>query len=161
MRNKAPCRARRGRMPARRSADSGSRGRASPGQYRTARARLLETWRRRAQWLRKVRRQWRRRPRPFATRARAPPHGWLGPSGYRARRELNHDTIKEMHKAFIRAGAQAINRVMRNNPAMFLKLLVLLGPREMKVEPSGGIRKMRLLPIARALDLRRGGHSKR
>src|SRR5215470_1175392 len=45
MRNKVPCRARRGRMPARRSADSGSRRRASPGQYRTAQARLLERWR--------------------------------------------------------------------------------------------------------------------
>src|SRR5262249_52605938 len=80
MRNKVPCRAGRARMPARRSADSGSRRRASPGQYRTAQARLLERWRHRARWLRKVRQQWRRRPRPFATRARAPPHRyWFRP----------------------------------------------------------------------------------
>src|SRR5262249_15272808 len=32
--------------------------RASPGQYRTAQARLLETWRHRARSLRKVRQQW-------------------------------------------------------------------------------------------------------
>src|SRR5215471_17222787 len=61
---------------------------------------------------------------------------------YRARRQLNDDTIAELHKAFRRGGAQAINKVMRNNPAMFLKLLVLLVPREMEVQHSGSIKAM-------------------
>ena len=48
----------------------------------------------------------------------------------RARRELNRLTIEEMTNAFRRGGVQAINKVMKNNPAMFLKMLVLLVPRE-------------------------------
>jgi hypothetical protein len=35
------------------------------------------------------------------------------------------------------AGGKAIDKVMKNNPAIFLKLLVLLVPREMKVEHTG------------------------
>src|SRR5262245_37879848 len=71
----------------------------------------------------------------------------------RARRELNADTIKEMHKAFRRGGAHAINKVMRNNPAMFLKLLVLLVPREMQIEHSGGIKAMTTEQIERSIEL--------
>ena len=43
----------------------------------------------------------------------------------RARRDLNAATIREMHRAFSAGVAAAINKVMRNQPAMFLKLLVL------------------------------------
>src|SRR5262245_15020293 len=71
----------------------------------------------------------------------------------RARRELNADTIKEMHKAFRRGGAHAINKVMRNNPAMFLKLLVLLVPREMQIEHCGGIKAMTTEQIERSIEL--------
>jgi hypothetical protein len=53
-------------------------------------------------------------------------------------RELNADTIREMHLAFRRGGRAAINKVMKQQPAVFLKLLVLLVPREMKIEHSGG-----------------------
>jgi hypothetical protein len=74
-------------------------------------------------------------------------------NGYRARRELNNDTIRELHKAFRRGGAQAINKVMRNNPAMFLKLLVLLVPREMQIEHSGGIKAMTTEQIERSIEL--------
>jgi hypothetical protein len=47
-----------------------------------------------------------------------------------------------MHLAFTRGGREAIDKVMKNNPAIFLKLLVLLVPREMKVEHSGGVKAM-------------------
>jgi hypothetical protein len=52
-----------------------------------------------------------------------------------------------------KAGAQAINKVMRNNPAMFLKLLVLLVPREMQIEHSGGIKAMTTEQIERSIEL--------
>jgi hypothetical protein len=69
------------------------------------------------------------------------PHGNPGGSS-RARRDLNADTIREMHRAFREGGRAAINKVMKTQPAAFLKLLVLLVPREMKVEHSGGVKAM-------------------
>jgi hypothetical protein len=60
----------------------------------------------------------------------------------RARKALNSDTIKEMHAAFRAGGRKAIDKVMKNQPAVFLKLLVLLVPREMKMEHSGGVKAM-------------------
>src|SRR5262245_23553035 len=60
----------------------------------------------------------------------------------RARKALNADTIREMHLALRRGGRKAREKVMRNQPAVFLKLLVLLVPREMQVEHSGGVKAM-------------------
>ena len=78
--------------------------------------------------------------------------GNLGGNAQRSRHALNADTIREMHAAFRRGGAQAINKVMRNNPAMFLKLLVLLVPRELQVEHSGGIKAMSDEQIERSIE---------
>ena len=61
---------------------------------------------------------------------------------HRSRHSLNADTIREMHAAFREGGREAIDKVMRTQPAAFLKLLVLLVPREMKVEHSGGVKAM-------------------
>jgi hypothetical protein len=47
-----------------------------------------------------------------------------------------------MHLAFRRGGRKAIDKVMKQQPAVFLKLLVLLVPREMKVEHSQGVKAM-------------------
>jgi hypothetical protein len=47
-----------------------------------------------------------------------------------------------MHLAFQRGGRAAIDLVMKNNPAIFLKLLVLLVPREMEVTQKGGVKAM-------------------
>jgi hypothetical protein len=47
-----------------------------------------------------------------------------------------------MQKAFDRGGQAAIDKVMKNNPAVFLKLLVLLVPRELQVEHKGGVKGM-------------------
>ena len=66
----------------------------------------------------------------------------LGGNAQRSRHALNADTIREMHLAFRRGGRKAIEKVMRNQPAVFLKLLVLLVPREMKLEHTGGVKAM-------------------
>jgi hypothetical protein len=47
-----------------------------------------------------------------------------------------------MHLAFRRGGRKAIDKVMKTQPAVFLKLLVLLVPREMQVEHRGGVKAM-------------------
>ena len=76
-----------------------------------------------------------------------------GGSPDRARKALNAETIAELHRAFRIGGRQAINKVMRNNPAMFLKLLVMLVPREMKMEHSGGVKAMTDEQIERGIEL--------
>jgi hypothetical protein len=43
--------------------------------------------------------------------------------------------------------------VMRNQPAVFLKLLVLLVPREMKMEHSGGVKAMTDEQLERSLEI--------
>src|SRR5262245_18156428 len=76
-----------------------------------------------------------------------------GGSPDRARKALNAETIAELHKAFRRGGAKAIDKVMKNNPAMFLKLLVLLVPREIQVEQSGGVKAMTDEQLERGIEL--------
>ena len=63
-------------------------------------------------------------------------------AGGRARRELNSDTVREMHRAFREHGREAIDKVIRTQPAAFLKLLVLLIPREFQIERSSAIKSM-------------------
>ena len=86
---------------------------------------------------------------------------------HRSRHSLNADTIREMHLAFRRGGRAAINKVMKQQPAVFLKLLVLLVPREMKVEHSGGVKAMSdeqieaaIEAIQRMLEARAGDQAK-
>src|SRR5262249_21061367 len=79
--------------------------------------------------------------------------GKLGGNAQRTRHALNAATIRERHLPFRRGGRQAIETVMRNQPAVFLKLLVLLVPREMKVEPSGGIKAMTDEQIERSIEI--------
>jgi hypothetical protein len=43
---------------------------------------------------------------------------------------------------FRHQGKKAIEKVARNQPAAYLKILALLVPREMKVEHSGGVKAM-------------------
>ena len=76
-----------------------------------------------------------------------------GGSPEAARKALNKDTILEMHRAFKLGGRKAIEKVMRNQPAVFLKLLVLLVPRDMKVEHSGGVKAMSDEEIEQAIEL--------
>src|SRR5215472_4996642 len=60
----------------------------------------------------------------------------------RARRHLNSLTIEGMRKAFAKGGQRAIDKVMKDQPAIFLKMLVLLVPRELQVEHSGSVKEM-------------------
>ena len=85
--------------------------------------------------------------------------GNLSGNVHRSRHALNADTIREMHLAFRRGGRKAIDKVMRNQPAVFLKLLVLLVPRDMKVEHSGGIKAMTTEQIERSIELIKEMHS--
>jgi len=78
--------------------------------------------------------------------------GNLGGNAQRSRHALNADTIREMHAAFRQGGREAIDKVMRTQPAVFLKLLVLLVPREMKVEHSGGVKAMSDEEIEQAIE---------
>ena len=72
-----------------------------------------------------------------------------------------------MHAAFRRGGRAAIDKVMKNQPAVFLKLLVLLVPREMRVEHSSAIKGMSdeqleqaIEAIQRMLEARAGDQAK-
>jgi hypothetical protein len=78
--------------------------------------------------------------------------GNLGGNAQRSRHALNADTIREMHLAFRRGGRKAIEKVMLTQPAVFLKLLVLLVPREMKMEHRGGVKGMTEEQIVDAIE---------
>jgi hypothetical protein len=66
-------------------------------------------------------------------RGRPPGRGTFGWKRYRqrhrSRHSLNADTIREMHLAFQRGGRAAINKVMKQQPAVFLKLAGFGRPR--------------------------------
>lgn len=71
--------------------------------------------------------------------------GYSGSAGLdvaRARKQLNGLTIEAMTEAFRRGGREAINKTMKNQPAVFLKLLVLLVPRELEITQSRGAKAM-------------------
>jgi len=57
-----------------------------------------------------------------------------------------------MHAAFRQGGRQAIDKVMKNNPAMFLKMLVLLVPRELQIEHSNSIKEMSDEQLERTIE---------
>jgi hypothetical protein len=68
------------------------------------------------------------------------------------RRALNLATMKELQLPFNRGGRKAIDKVMRQQPAMFLKMLVLLVPRELEVSHSGTIKAMSDEQIEEAIE---------
>jgi hypothetical protein len=78
--------------------------------------------------------------------------GWPGGDPGRARRDLNADTIRELHRAFRVGGRKAIDKVMKQSPAMFLKMLVLLVPRDIEVTHKGGVKAMSDEQIERAIE---------
>jgi hypothetical protein len=79
-----------------------------------------------------------------------------GGSPEAARKALNKSTILEMHRAFNIGGRKAIEKVMKQQPAVFLKLLVLLVPREMEVTRSGTIKSMSDEQIEAAIEAIQG-----
>src|SRR5215472_8129106 len=84
-----------------------------------------------------------------------------GGSPEAARKALNKDTILEMHRAFKLGGRKAIEKVMRDQPAVFLKLLVLLVPREMQVEHTGRVKAMSDEQLEQAIEALEGFLAKR
>src|SRR5215467_417014 len=66
----------------------------------------------------------------------------LGSDAARARRHLNFSTVMAIQEAFNEGGAAAIRKVMLTQPAIFLKMLVLLVPRELEVTHSAGVKGM-------------------
>ena len=79
-----------------------------------------------------------------------------GGSPEAARKALNKSTILEMHRAFNIGGRKAIDKVMKQQPAVFLKLLVLLVPREMEVTRSGIVKSMSDEQIEAAIEAIQG-----
>jgi hypothetical protein len=60
--------------------------------------------------------------------------------------------MRELQAAFDRGGRKAIDQVMRTQPAMFLKMLVLLVPRELEVTHSAGVKGMSDEQIEQAIE---------
>jgi hypothetical protein len=79
-----------------------------------------------------------------------------GGSPEAARKALNKSTILEMHRAFNIGGRKAINKVMLQQPGVFLKLLVLLVPRELQVEHKGGVKAMSDEQLEAAIEVLTG-----
>jgi hypothetical protein len=57
-----------------------------------------------------------------------------------------------MHRAFRLGGRKAIDKVMKQQPAIFLKLLVLLVPRELEVSHTNIIKSMTDEQIEAAIE---------
>jgi hypothetical protein len=70
------------------------------------------------------------------------PLGNPGGSPGRARSALNNATLYGLQKAFDKYGEKACMDVARKKPDIFLKLLVLLVPREMEVTHKDGVKAM-------------------
>jgi hypothetical protein len=66
------------------------------------------------------------------------PHG----NRHRTRHLLNQEFMQALLLNFRHQGKKAIEKVARNQPAVYLKILALLVPREMKVEHSEGVKSM-------------------
>jgi len=76
------------------------------------------------------------------------PHG----NRHRTRHLLNQEFMQALLLNFRHQGKKAIEKVARNQPAAYLKILALLVPREMKVEHSGGVKSMSDEQIEQAIE---------
>jgi hypothetical protein len=76
------------------------------------------------------------------------PHG----NRHRTRHLLNQEFMQALLLNFRHQGKKAIEKVARNQPAAYLKILALLVPREMKVEHSGGVKAMSDEQIEQAIE---------
>ena len=77
------------------------------------------------------------------------PHG----NRHRTRHLLNQEFMQALLLNFRHQGKKAIEKVARNQPAAYLKILALLVPREMKLEHSGGVKAMSDEEIDEAIEL--------
>src|SRR6516165_3837662 len=70
---------------------------------------------------------------------------------HRTRHLLNQEFMQALLLHFRQHGKKAIEKVARNQPAVYLKILALLVPREMKLEHGGGVKAMSDEQIEEAL----------
>jgi len=61
--------------------------------------------------------------------------GWI-------RKQFNADFLRAFHEHFRHEGKRVIAKVARAQPAVYLRCLTMLVPKEMKVEAHGGIKAM-------------------
>jgi hypothetical protein len=76
------------------------------------------------------------------------PHG----NRHRTRHLLNQEFMQALLLNFRHQGKKAIEKVARNQPGVYLKILALLVPRETKVEHSGGVKAMTDEEIEQAIE---------
>ena len=76
------------------------------------------------------------------------PHG----NRHHTRHLLNQEFIQALLLHFREHGKKAIEKVAREQPAAYLKILALLVPREMKLEHSGGVKAMSDEQIEEAIE---------
>src|SRR5215470_10900567 len=76
------------------------------------------------------------------------PHG----NRHRKRHLLNQEFMQALLLHFRQHGKKAIEKVAREQPAAYLKILALLVPREMKLEHSGGVKAMSDEQIEEAIE---------
>ena len=78
--------------------------------------------------------------------------GSRGAIGHRTRHLLNQEFMQALLLNFRHQGMKAIEKVARNQPAVYLKILALLVPREMRLEPTGGVKAMTDEQIEAAIE---------
>ena len=76
------------------------------------------------------------------------PHG----NRHRTRHLLNQEFMQALLLNFRHEGKKAIEKVARNQPGVYLKILALLVPRELKVEQSQGVKGMTDDEIEQAIE---------
>jgi hypothetical protein len=76
------------------------------------------------------------------------PHG----NRHRTRHLLNQEFMQALPLNFRHQGKKAIEKVARNQPGVYLKILALLVPCETKVEHSGGVKAMTDEQIKQAIE---------
>jgi hypothetical protein len=77
------------------------------------------------------------------------PHG----NRHRTRHLLNQEFMQALLLNFRHQGKKAIEKVARNQPGVYLKILALLVPRELKVEQSQGVKAMSDEQIEQAIEV--------
>ena len=75
---------------------------------------------------------------------------------HRTRHLLNQEFMQALLLNFRHQGKKAIEKVARNQPAAYLKILALLVPREMKLEHTGGVKAMSDEQIEQAIETIQG-----
>src|SRR5262245_63053305 len=76
-----------------------------------------------------------------------------GGNRHRTRHLLNQEFMQALLLHFRQHGKKAIEKVAREQPGVYLKILALLVPRETKVEHSGGVKAMSDEEIEQAIEL--------